>query len=71
MSMVTNHAFPASADSIFPSGEREATSIGIPYDTARPPKFAMNILVDVSLVISSVSLVSDEFNAPYGTLIRV
>ena len=34
-------------------------------------QFAMNIRTDVRIVISLVSRVSDEFNAPYGTLINV
>ena len=36
-----------------------------------PARFAKNILTLVSIVISSVSLVSEEFKAPYGTLISV
>ena len=41
-----------------------ATRIGTPADTHRPPTLAMNIRVEVSMVISSVSRVSEEFSAP-------
>ena len=41
-----------------------ATMMGTPADTARPPTLAMNIRVEVRMVISSVSRVSDEFKAP-------
>ena len=50
---------------------RIATRMGTPALTARPPQFAMNIRTDVSIVISSVSRVSEELRAPYGTLMSV
>ena len=69
--IVKNHAFPDSAELILPSGENVLTSIGIPYATANPPRFAINIRTEVSVVISCVSLVSDAFKAPYGTFTNV
>ena len=49
----------------------KAMNKGRPELTAKPPKLAINIRTDVRMVISLVSRVSDEFNAPYGTLINV
>ena len=48
-----------------------AMNRGRPELTARPPRLAMNIRTEVRMVISSVSRVSDEFKAPYGTLMNV
>ena len=49
----------------------KATKMGTPADTQRPPRLAMNIRTEVRMVISSVSRVSDELSAPYGTFINV
>ena len=43
---------------------RMATSMGTPADTQRPPTLAMNMRTEVSMVISSVSRVSEELSAP-------
>ena len=50
---------------------KRATMMGTPADTQRPPTLAMNMRTEVRMVISSVSRVSEEFRAPYGTLISV
>ena len=41
-----------------------ATMMGTPADTHRPPILAMNIRTLVRMVISLVSRVSEEFSAP-------
>ena len=68
MVMVMNHAEADSGLSMMavPSaaiGAKIAITIGSDL-TIRAPRLAMNIRVDVRIVISSVSLVRDEFNAP-------
>ena len=64
MVMVVNHAPPDAAEFILPSGDRAPTMIGIPTDTIRPPTLARTILTEVRIVISLVSLVSEELSAP-------
>ena len=73
MVMVMNHAdadsgvsytasvLPVAGLSTF--GANRAITSGRDF-TVRPPRFAMNMRVEVSTVISSVSLVRDEFSAP-------
>src|SRR5690606_5724979 len=61
---VMNQASPDSRELIFPSGEKYCTTIGTPYPTAKPPRFAINIRVDVNFVISFVSRVSEALSAP-------
>ena len=68
MVIVMNHADADSGLSIIaePSaaaGAKIAITIGSDF-TINAPRFAINILVDVRMVISSVSLVRDEFKAP-------
>ena len=63
-----NHAVADSGLSVIavPSaatGAKIAMIIGSDF-TINAPRLAMNIRVEVRTVISSVSLVSDEFNAP-------
>ena len=75
MAIVMNHADADSGLSMMalPSaaiGAKMAITIGSDF-TISAPKFAMNILVEVRIVISSVSLVRDELSAPYGTFTNV
>ena len=69
MAIVVNQAAAASgvlmiASPLASLGAKTATTKGMPDATQRPPTLARNIRTDVSVVISSVSRVSDEFSAP-------
>ena len=69
--MVVNHAEESFGRLSDGAPAIKAINKGSPELTAKPPKLAMNIRTDVRMVISFVSRVSEEFNAPYGTLINV
>ena len=66
--IVRNQALPSAGIACSPTSSeplaKSFTQAGMPIDTARPPRFAINILVEVNMVISFVSLVREEFRAP-------
>ena len=74
-SIVRNQARPSAGMACSPTicepFAKLLTRAGIPMDTARPPRFAMNMRDDGRTVISSVSRVSEALRAPYGTLTSV
>ena len=51
-------------------GAKMAMMMGRDF-THRAPRLAMNMRVEVRIVISLVSRVSEAFRAPYGTFTRV